>query len=80
MGAEIYPEGMHSDEGARHAKVFVMSTRMTGYLLETALVPETVGADQRHQGHPVRDEDGQAGKVPNPLKPHKAGSSTRCAS
>ncbi|MDX6546712.1 MAG: succinate dehydrogenase / fumarate reductase, iron-sulfur subunit, partial [Gaiellales bacterium] len=43
VGAAIYQEGMHSDKGARHAKVFVKSTHQTGYLLETNLVPETVG-------------------------------------
>ena len=41
LGAEIYSEGMLSDKGARHAQVFDMSTRHTGYLLETALVPYT---------------------------------------
>ena len=39
LGAEIYSEGMLSDGGARHAQVFDVSTRKTGYLLETALVP-----------------------------------------
>ena len=41
LGAEIYSEGMLSDKGARHAQVFDVSTRATGYLLETALVPYT---------------------------------------
>ena len=54
VGAAIYQEGMHSDGGARHAKVFVKSTHQTGYLLETHLVPETVGACERDQGDPVR--------------------------
>ena len=43
VGARIYQEGMHGDKGARHAKVFVMSAHKTGYLLETNLVPETIG-------------------------------------
>src|SRR6476661_10036148 len=43
VGARIYQEGMHGDKGARHAKVFVKSTYKTGYLLETNLVPETLG-------------------------------------
>ena len=70
MGAEIYSEGMLSDKGARHAQVFDMSTRATGYLLETALVPYT---------DPLKAMDvkfalnlARAGKVPNPLKPHRA--------
>jgi len=70
LGAEIYSEGMLSDKGARHAQVFDMSTRATGYLLETALVPYT---------DPLKAMDvkfalnlARAGKVPNPLKPHRA--------
>jgi succinate dehydrogenase / fumarate reductase iron-sulfur subunit len=70
IGAEIYSEGMLSDKGARHAQVFDMSTRATGYLLETALVPYT---------DPLKAMDvkfamqmARAGKVPNPLKPHRA--------
>jgi succinate dehydrogenase / fumarate reductase iron-sulfur subunit len=70
IGAEIYSEGMLSDKGARHAQVFDVSTRATGYLLETALVPYT---------DPLKAMDikfamkmARAGKVPNPLKPHRA--------
>ena len=70
VGAEIYSEGMLSDKGARHAQVFDVSTRATGYLLETALVPYT---------DPLKAMDvkfamqmARAGKVPNPLKPHRA--------
>jgi succinate dehydrogenase / fumarate reductase iron-sulfur subunit len=70
LGAEIYSEGMLSDKGARHAQVFDVSTRQTGYLLETALVPYT---------DPLKALDvkfalnlARAGKVPNPLKPHRA--------
>jgi succinate dehydrogenase / fumarate reductase iron-sulfur subunit len=70
LGAEIYSEGMLSDKGARHAQVFDVSTRATGYLLETALVPYT---------DPLKAMDvkfalnlARAGKVPNPLKPHRA--------
>ena len=61
---------MLSDKGARHAQVFDVSTRQTGYLLETALVPYT---------DPLKAMDvkfalnlARAGKVPNPLKPHRA--------
>jgi succinate dehydrogenase / fumarate reductase iron-sulfur subunit len=70
LGAEIYSEGMLSDKAARHAQVFDVSTRATGYLLETALVPYT---------DPMKAMDikfalnlAKAGKVPNPLKPHRA--------
>jgi succinate dehydrogenase / fumarate reductase, iron-sulfur subunit len=70
IGSEIYAEGMLSDKGARHAQVFDFSTRATGYLLETALVPYT---------DPLKAMDikfamqmARAGKVPNPLKPHRA--------
>ncbi len=70
LGSEIYSEGMLSDKGARHAQVFDVSSRATGYLLETALVPYT---------DPMKALDvkfamqlARAGKVPNPLKPHRA--------
>jgi hypothetical protein len=61
---------MLSDKAARHAQVFDVSTRATGYLLETALVPYT---------DPMKALDikfamqmARAGKVPNPLRPHRA--------
>src|SRR6476661_5321931 len=72
VGAEIYQQGMHSDKGARHAKVFVKSTYQSGYLLETNLVPETVGAVNAIKDIPFGMKLMRAGKVPNPLKPHKA--------
>jgi hypothetical protein len=72
VGTAIYQEGMHSDKGARHAKVFVKSTYQTGYLLETNLVPETVGAVNAIKEIPFALRLVRAGKVPNPLKPHKA--------
>ena len=72
VGARIYQEGMHGDRGARHAKVFVKSTHKTGYLLETNLVPETVGAVAAIKDIPFAMKLVRAGKVPNPLKPHKA--------
>ncbi len=72
VGAAIYQEGMLSDKGARHAKVFVKSTHQTGYLLETNLVPETVGAVNAIKDIPFALQLVRVGKVPNPLKPHKA--------
>jgi len=72
VGTAIYQEGMHADKGARHAKVFVKSTHQTGYLLETNLVPETVGAVNAIKDIPFALQLVRVGKVPNPLKPHKA--------
>src|SRR3954453_18106189 len=72
VGARIYQEGMHSDKGARHARVFVKSAHKTGYLLETNLVPETVGPIAAIKEIPFAMRLARAGKVPNPLKPHKA--------
>ena len=72
VGAAIYQAGMHSDPGARHAKVFVKSTHKTGYLLETNLVPETVGAINAIKDIPFALKLARAGKVPNPLRPHSA--------
>jgi hypothetical protein len=63
---------MHSDPGARHAKVFVKSTHKTGYLLETNLVPETVGAINAIKDIPFALKLARAGKVPNPLRAHSA--------
>ena len=72
VGAAIYQAGMHSDKGALHAKVFVKSTYKTGYLLETNLVPETLGPVGAIKEIPMAIKLVRAGKVPNPLKPHKA--------
>jgi succinate dehydrogenase / fumarate reductase iron-sulfur subunit len=72
VGARIYQEGMRDDKGARHAKVFVESTYKTGYLLETNLVPETVGPIAAIKEIPFALKMVRAGKVPNPLRPHKA--------
>jgi succinate dehydrogenase / fumarate reductase iron-sulfur subunit len=72
VGARIYQEGMLSDRGARHANVFVESSYKTGYLLETNLVPETVGPIAAIKEIPFAMKMVRAGKVPNPLKPHKA--------
>jgi succinate dehydrogenase / fumarate reductase iron-sulfur subunit len=72
VGAAIYQEGMHSDGGARHAKVFVKSTYKTGYLLETNLVPETLGVVGSIKEMPFGLQLARVGKVPNPFNPHKA--------
>jgi succinate dehydrogenase / fumarate reductase iron-sulfur subunit len=70
VGAEIYSEGMLSDKGARHAQVFDFSSHRTGYLLETALVPYTDPMKVLDVKFAMRLA--RAGKVPNPLKPHRA--------
>jgi succinate dehydrogenase / fumarate reductase, iron-sulfur subunit len=72
VGAAIYQEGMLGDKGARHAKVFVKSTYQTGYLLETNLVPETLGPIGAIKEIPFALRLAAVGKVPNPIKPHKA--------
>ncbi len=70
LGAEIYSEGMLSDGGARHAQVFDVSSRLTGYLLETALVPYT--SPKQAMDIKFAMQMAKSGKVPNPLKPHRA--------
>ncbi|MGZ4199285.1 MAG: succinate dehydrogenase/fumarate reductase iron-sulfur subunit, partial [Thermoleophilia bacterium] len=72
VGAAIYQEGMLGDKGARHAKVFVKSTYQTGYLLETNLVPETLGPVGAIKEIPFALRLASVGKVPNPIRPHKA--------
>jgi succinate dehydrogenase / fumarate reductase iron-sulfur subunit len=79
LGAETFVEGMHdgiqmlsTDEGARHAKVFIESTYKGGYLRETELVPKTIGPLGALKEIPFALSLARAGKVPNPLMPHKA--------
>ena len=72
LGAESFKEGFVRDEGARHAKVFVDSTYKGGYLRETELVPKTIGPANAIKDIPFALQLARAGKVPNPLSPHKA--------
>ena len=72
LGAESVKEGFVRDEGARHAKVFVDSTYKGGYLRETELVPKTIGPANAIKDIPFALQLARAGKVPNPLSPHKA--------
>lgn len=72
LGAESFKEGFTRDEGARHAKVFVDSTYKGGYLRETELVPKTIGPVAAITDLPFALQLARAGKVPNPLSPHKA--------
>jgi succinate dehydrogenase / fumarate reductase iron-sulfur subunit len=72
LGAEAFRERLTRDEGARHAKVFVQSTYKGGYLRETELVPKTIGPIAAITQIPFALQLARAGKVPNPLAPHKA--------
>jgi succinate dehydrogenase / fumarate reductase, iron-sulfur subunit len=72
LGAEAFRHGLTRDEGARHAKVFVSSTRRGGYLKETELVPKTIGPLAALKDVPFALRLARAGKVPNPLTAHKA--------
>jgi succinate dehydrogenase / fumarate reductase iron-sulfur subunit len=72
LGAESFTEGITRDEGAKHARVFVDSTYRGGYLRETELVPKTIGPVAALLEVPHALALARAGKVPNPLAPHKA--------
>ena len=72
LGAESFREGLTRDEGAKHAKVFVSSSHKGGYLRETELVPKTIGPLGALKEIPFALQLARAGKVPNPLVPHKA--------
>ena len=54
LGAESVKEGIDWDMGVKHAKWFVTSTKTTGWLRETDLVPEDAGHSRRAQGDEVR--------------------------
>lgn len=72
LGAESFKEGFTGDAGAKHAKVFVDSTYKGGFLRETELVPKTIGPANAIKDIPFALQLARAGKVPNPLSPHKA--------
>jgi len=72
LGAEAFRERFERDPGAKHAKVFVNSTHKGGYLRETELVPKTLGPVAAITQIPFALQLARAGKVPNPLAPHKA--------
>jgi succinate dehydrogenase / fumarate reductase iron-sulfur subunit len=72
LGGESFRRGLTRDEGAKHAKVFVSSTHRGGYLKETELVPRTIGPVAALMDVPFALRLARAGKVPNPLKQHKA--------
>jgi succinate dehydrogenase / fumarate reductase iron-sulfur subunit len=72
LGAEAFRHGLTRDEGAKHAKVFVNSTRKGGYLKEVDLVPKTIGPVAALKDVPFALRLARVGKVPNPLSAHKA--------
>ena len=72
LGAEAFRHGLTRDEGAKHAKVFVTSTRKGGFLNETMLVPMTIGPLAAAKDVPFALGLARVGKVPNPLSAHKA--------
>ena len=68
-----------SDEGARHAKVFVKSTYRTGYLYETQLVPETIGPLGAIKEIPFAAQDGARRQGAEPAEAAQGQASwTRC--
>ena len=72
LGAETFRHGITRDEGAKHAKVFTSSTYRGGYLEEVELVPRTIGPVAALMDVPLALRLARAGKIPNPLKSHKA--------
>jgi succinate dehydrogenase / fumarate reductase iron-sulfur subunit len=66
------PVGTLVEPGVAHAQVFVDSTRKGGFLDETQLVPKTIGPLAAALDVPFALRLARAGKVPNPLRKHKA--------
>jgi hypothetical protein len=58
--------------GAKHAKWFVISTKTTGWLRETELVPKTQGIKAAIQQTGFAIGLARKGKVPLPVPPHVA--------
>jgi succinate dehydrogenase / fumarate reductase iron-sulfur subunit len=72
LGAESVKEGIDRDLGAKHAKWFVVSTKTTGWLRETELVPKTQGIISAIQQTGFAIGLAKRGKVPPPVPPHVA--------
>src|SRR5207244_8130667 len=72
LGAESIRQGIDRDMGAKHAKWFVVSSKTTGWLRETELVPKTQGIVSSIKE--IKFAMGLAvhGKVPPPVPPHVA--------
>jgi succinate dehydrogenase / fumarate reductase iron-sulfur subunit len=72
LGAESMKEGIDRDMGAKHAKWFVTSTKTTGWLRETELVPKTQGVVSAIKQTRFALDLARRGKVPPPFPPHVA--------
>jgi succinate dehydrogenase / fumarate reductase iron-sulfur subunit len=72
LGAEAISHGIDSDMGAKHAKWFVTSSKTTGWLRETELVPKTQGIASSIKEIKFAMGLLKHGKVPPPVPPHVA--------
>jgi succinate dehydrogenase / fumarate reductase iron-sulfur subunit len=72
LGAEAMRHGIDSDLGAKHAKWFVTSSKTTGWLRETELVPKTQGVIRSLKEVKFAMGLARHGKVPPPVPPHVA--------
>jgi len=72
LGAEAIRAGIDSDMGAKHAKWFVASSKTTGWLRETELVPKTQGVVKSLREVKFAMGLLKHGKVPPPVPPHVA--------
>jgi succinate dehydrogenase / fumarate reductase iron-sulfur subunit len=72
LGAEAMKAGIDSDMGAKHAKWFVTSSKTTGWLRETELVPKTQGVVKSLKEVKFAMGLLKHGKVPPPVPPHVA--------
>src|SRR5215468_2422111 len=72
LGAEAMKEGIDSDMGAKHARWFVTSSKTTGWLRETELVPKTQGVVSAIKQTRFALDLAMKGKVPPPFPPHVA--------
>jgi succinate dehydrogenase / fumarate reductase iron-sulfur subunit len=72
LGAESIRHGIDRDMGAKHAKWFVTSSKTTGWLRETELVPKTQGLARSIKEIPFAMQLLKHGKVPPPFPPHVA--------
>ena len=72
LGAAMFHQGITRDKGAQHAQVFVSSTHAAGYLRRPSSCRRPSARWRRCMDVPFALRLARAGKVPNPLKPHKA--------
>jgi succinate dehydrogenase / fumarate reductase iron-sulfur subunit len=72
LGAESVKHGIDRDMGAKHARWFVISTKTTGWLRETELVPKTQGVVSSIRQVKFAMNLAKHGKVPPPFPPHVA--------